>query len=311
MNIFSVTFGNVLLTLLYLIPGYLLCKARKVQPEHMSSVSTILLYICGPCMFLNSLTQMEASRQLSLRMLQFFLYTLLAMGLFLALLFLVLGKRRQAFTSRIMSLATMMGNVGFFGLPIVQAVFPEAPEAAAYSCVFCASMNILAWTLGVFFLTGDRKYMSLKAAIVNPTVLSIALGLALYMTRARDWMPELLRGGIRTVGGISTPLCMFILGIRLATMKWKELFTQPAVWMAVLGKLIAFPLFSYLGVALLPFSPVFRASVLILAGTPCASILLNLAEIHGHGQGMAANCALLSTLLSIVTIPLLSLLISG
>ena len=309
MNTFSVTFGNVLLTLLYLVPGYLLCRARMVRPEHMSSVSTILLYICGPCMFLNSLTRMEFSRLLSLRMLQFFLVTLLTMSVFLVLLFLLLGKRRRDFTGRILSLATMMGNVGFFGLPIVQAAFPDAPEAAAYSCVFCASMNILAWTLGVFCLTGDRKYISLKAAVVNPTVLSVALGLVLYFTRARDWMPELLQGGIQTMGSMSTALCMMILGVRLSTMSLKELFTQPTVWMAVLGKLIAFPLFGYALVWLIPFSPVFRASILILSGTPCASILLNLAEIHGNGQRLAANCALLSTLLSVITIPLLSLLL--
>ena len=57
-----------------------------------------------------------------------------------------------------------------------------------------------------------------------------------------------------------------------------------------------------------PFDPVFKGCLLIIAATPCASILLNLAEIHGNGREMAANCALLTTLLSIVTIPLLSLL---
>ena len=310
MNLFSVTFSNVLLTLMYLIPGYLLRKAGKVRPEHMGSVSAILLYICGPCMFLNSLTQMEPSRELSLRMLQFFLVTLVIQLLFLAVLFLILGKRRQEFSNRIMSLAMVMGNVGFFGLPIVQAVFPDAPEAAAYSCIICASMNILAWTVVVFFLTGDRKYISLKAAVVNPTVLSVALGMALYALRAREWMPELLQGGIRTVGSISTPLCMFILGIRLSTMGVKELFTQRTVWLAVVGKLIIFPLFSYALVLPIPFSPVFKASILILCATPCASIILNLAEIHHTGEGLAANCALLSTLLSVITIPLLSLLLS-
>ena len=60
---------------------------------------------------------------------------------------------------------------------------------------------------------------------------------------------------------------------------------------------------------LVPADPVFKASVLILSAAPCASIILNLAEMHGSGQQMAAQCALLSTLLSVITLPLLSFLL--
>ena len=59
MATFNVTFSNVLLMLLYMLPGFLLCKFRKVRPDHLSSVSVILLYICGPGMFLNALTALD------------------------------------------------------------------------------------------------------------------------------------------------------------------------------------------------------------------------------------------------------------
>ena len=88
-----------------------------------------------------------------------------------------------------------------------------------------------------------------------------------------------------------------------------SVFTTPLVWLVAAGKLLVFPLFCYLLVLPFPLDPVFRGSVLILAATPCASILLNLAEIHHSGQELAANCALLTTLLSVFTIPLLSLLL--
>ena len=309
MSTFSVTLGNVALTLAYLLGGYFLRRIRKVQPAHMGSVSAILLYLCGPCMFVNALISLDASTELSLRMLWFFLFTLISEILFMLLIFLLLGRRRKEFAWRIAVLASLMGNVGFFGLPIVRAVFPEAPEAAAYSCIFCVSMNILAWTIGVFFLTDDRRYMSLRAAVVNPTVLSVLAGFALYLLSAKHWLPAVVQDGFRTVGSMSTPLCMFVLGIRLSTMRFRDLFDRPTVWFAVVGKLLIFPLFSYAVVLLLPLPEVFRASILILSATPCASIILNLAEIHQHGQDLAANCALLSTLLSVVTIPLLSLLL--
>ena len=170
-------------------------------------------------------------------------------------------------------------------------------------------MNIVAWTLCVFILTDDRKYMSVKASLLNPTVLPVALAMVLYALGAKNRMPQLVLGGIHSVGSISTPLCMFILGIRLSTMTLKSFFTSPVPWLASFGKLLVFPLISYGIVLLLPLSDVFRASILLLSATPCASIILSLSEIHHHGQDIAARCALLSTLLSVLTIPLLSLLL--
>ena len=306
---FSVTFSNVLLTLLYLFPGFLLCKLRKVRAEHLSSVSVILLYVCGPGMFLNALTALDFSTELLRRMGLFLVFSLSGEIALMLIILLLLGKKRKEFSMRMLSIASVMGNVGFFGMPVVRALFPGAPEAAVYSCVFNISLNILAWTVGVFTLTGEKRYISLRAAFLNPTVLSVAAGLVLYILKAKTWLPALLQDGFRTIGAMSTPLCMLILGIRLATMDFRKLFTTPLVWLIAAGKLLVFPLFCYLLVLAFPFDPVFRGSILILAATPCASILLNLAEIHHNGQELAANCALLTTLLSVATIPLLSLLL--
>jgi len=309
MTSFSATFSNVLLTLLYLLPGFLLCKFRKVRAEHLSSISVILLYVCGPGLFLNALTALDYSPELLKRMGLFLVFSLLSETALMLLLLLLMGKKRKEFGMRMLSIATVMGNVGFFGMPVVRAVFPAAPEAAVYSSVFNTSLNILAWTVGVYTLTGEKRYISLRAAFLNPTILAVAAGLVLYLLQSKNWLPALVQDGFRTIGAMSTPLCMVILGIRLATMDFRKLFTTPLVWLISAGKLLVFPLFCYLLVLPFPFDPVFKGCILILAGTPCASILLNLAEIHHKGQELAANCALLTTLLSIFTIPLLSLLL--
>ena len=226
------------------------------------------------------------------------------------LILLVLGREKmKEFALCMLSIATFIGNVGFFGMPVVRALFPDAPEAAVYSSMFNAALNILAWTVGVFTLTGEKKHISLKAALVNPSMLAVFTGIILCLLRAKNWIPDILRTGFSSVGAMSTPLCMIILGVRLATMDLKTLFTTPLAWLISFGKLLVFPLFCYLLVLPFPLDPVFKGSILILAGTPCASILLNLAEIHHNGQELAANCALLSTLLSILTILFLSLLV--
>ena len=307
---FSITFSNVLLMLLYLLPGFLMCKVKKIRPEHLSSVSVILLYICGFGLYVNSLYGLEPSPQMFAKLGLFLLVSLVCETALMLLILLLLGKnRRKEFGLRMLSIATVMGNVGFFGMPVVRALFPDAPEAAVYSSMFNAALNILAWTVGVFTLTGEKKYISLRNAVLNPSMLAVFTGMALCMTNAGKWLPDLLRTGFSALGTMSTPLCMIILGARLATMDLRTLFTTPLVWLISAGKLVVFPLFCYLLVLPLPLDPVFKGCILVLAGTPCASILLNLAEIHHNGQELAANCALLSTLLSILTIPLLSLLV--
>ena len=240
----------------------------------------------------------------------FLLISLICETALMLLILLLLGKnKRKEFGMRMLSIAAVMGNVGFFGMPVVRALFPDAPEAAVYSSMFNAALNILAWTVGVFTLTGEKKHISLRAALMNPSMLACLTGMILCLLNARTWLPDLLRTGLSSLAAMSTPLCMVILGVRLATMDFKALFTTPLAWLISAGKLLVFPIFCYLLVLPLPLDPVFKGCILILAGTPCASILLNLAEIHHNGQELAANCALLSTLLSIITIPLLSLLV--
>jgi hypothetical protein len=76
MTPFSVTFGNVLLMLLYLLPGFFMCKIKKIKPDHLSSVSVILLYICGFGLYVNALSHLDPSPELFAKMGLFLLIAL-------------------------------------------------------------------------------------------------------------------------------------------------------------------------------------------------------------------------------------------
>jgi len=114
---------------------------------------------------------------------------------------------------------------------------------------------------------------------------------------------------VNLLSSMTTPLCMIILGVRLSTVRFMSLFSKPFVYIICLGKLVVFPLFCYLTVAFLPLPFSFKASVLILSAVPCASVILNMAEIHHAETELAANCVLISTLLCFITIPLLTLVL--
>ncbi len=306
---FQVTFTNVLITLLYILPGFAMCKVKKASAEHLPTFSAILVYICSPCMVVSSFLKLEYSPQQLKNMGLFFIITLVLQALFMAALFLLLHKKYADSRYRILTIGSVLGNVGFFGLPLIKALLPAHPEVMCYSSIYVISMNILVFTMGVYCLTKDKRYLSLKSAFVNPSMFGLLLGLPLYLLGAAPHIPTPIFNGIDLLGTMTTPLCMVILGVRLASVSFKKLFCRPFVYLACLGKLIIFPLFCYGLVRLLPVDEALKTSVFILSSVPCASIILNMAEMHRSETELSANCVLLSTLLCILTIPLLMLLV--
>ena len=311
---FNIALTNVIITLLYIVPGFTLCKAKKATADHLSTMSAVLVYACSPCMIISSFLKTDYSIDNLEKMGLFFIVTLIIQALFMLISFLVFKKRYDQIKYRIFTLGAVAGNVGFFGLPVVKALLPDNPEVMVYSAVYVLSMNILLFTIGLYCLTKDRKFMTIKAAIVNPSTIGLGIGLILYCFKpivdVNFVMPIEFINCVDLLGKMTTPFCMFILGIRLATVPFKKLFTRPIVYSICATKLILFPLFSYAIVAFLPFDFAFKGSILILSSTPCASLILNLAEMHKSETELCANCVLVSTLLCFMTIPVLTLLIS-
>lgn len=304
---FTVALSNVLLTLCYMIPGFLLCKLKKASADHLSTLSAILIYVLTPCMVISSFLNLDYSAENLGRMGLFFAATFLLQILFILLVYLIFRRKFDLPKYRIVTIGSIAGNVGFFGIPIMKALMPGAPEVISYASIYAVSMNILAYTVGVYCLTGDRSYISLKKAFLNPSVLSFCVALPLYIFGAGSFLPDIVKNGVSLLSSMTTPLCMLILGIRLATVSLPKLFARPLVYLTCMGKLLVFPIFCYGIVSLFPVPESFRVAILILSGTPCASIVLNLAELHGKETELSANCVLVCTLLCFLTIPVLTL----
>lgn len=306
---FQIAFQNVLLTVLYIFPGFLLCKGRKAIADHLSTLSAVLVYICSPCMILASFLSLDFSWGILGYMGIFLVVTLVLQMLFMGGIWLILRKKWENAAYRIVTIGSVLGNVGFFGLPIVKALLPDNPEVMCYSAMYVISMNFFAFTMGVFCLTKEKKYMTPRAGILNPSTIGFFVALVCFIFGLGKYVPPILQNSIDLLGDMTTPLCMTILGIRLGTVSLKKLFTRPTVYLTCLGKLIVFPLFCYAAVCFLPLPFSFKASVMILSATPCASIILNLAEMHRSETELSANCVLLSTLICFLTIPLMVLIL--
>ena len=303
---FGIAFNNVLLTLLYILPGFAACKSKIAKAEHLSTMSAILMYVCSPCMIVSSFMETERTAQNIKQVLLFFVVSLVLQVLITGILYTLLHKKYDDVKYRMLTVSFGLGNSGFFGIPVIKALLPGHPEVACFACVYKVGMNMITFTVGAYCLTGDRKRMAFKRAFLNPSFISFIVALILFAVNFQSFAPQKLFDAISLLGKMTTPMCMIILGIRLASVSFKKLFMRPFVYVICVCKLLVFPLFCLVMTYFLPVSDLFKAAMFILCGTPCASVMLNIAEMYHGETELAANCVLLSTLLCIFTIPILA-----
>ena len=304
---FTVTLTTVLIMLAYSVPGYLLVKLGKVPKASISAFATFLVYVCSPLQILYAMQQTDYSPYMLKYLLLAFAVSFISMGLMLGLVYLLFRRRQAEVAYRICVTGSALGNVGFIGLPLMQALMPEYPQMQAFSSMFFLSLNIYMWSVGSWITTRDRRFMKPKNVILNPAVIAVAVGLGLLFCGVR--LTGQVGGMVELVGRMATPMCMVILGMRLATIPLGTMFTAKLAYVASALKLIVFPLLTLALCRFLPVERNFIRGVFILSCVPSGNLVLSFAEMLGEGQDHAANTVLLCTLLSMATIPLMMLLI--
>lgn len=307
---FSLVFSNVSIIIVYMLLGYLLCKSKKATVSHAKSMSALLLYVLNPAMIINSFLQIEYSKESFVKLGKFALTTLVIQLLFFAILYVILNRKYQDARYRILTVGSVLGNVGFLGMPIIACIFPEEPIVLCYSSINVLTMNLIVFTVGIFLITNDKKFISVKGAILNPTTLSAIIALPIYLLGIK--FPSAITNPLGILAKSVTPMCMFILGMRLSEAKLKNIFTRPFVYLTCALKLILFPVFAFICVKYLPFlDDTLKISVIVLACTPSGAVIESLAELHECEQELAANVVLLTTLLSVITIPVMTSILVG
>ena len=186
-----------------------------------------------------------------------------------------------------------------------------------------AIFNILNWTFGVFIITGDKKQVSAKKILLHPVIISVIIGFLLFVIlkvpivnlapdgSTADAVLEKLMQSLDYLAKMVTPCSMIVIGIRLANVNLKQLFMDKWAYISSAFKLLLMPLIAMLAVAFLPISPAVKYTVFFLLAMPSATGTAMFAVKFGKDGDFASVCVLLSTILSVVTVPLLFLVMSG
>lgn len=291
----------------YAVPGYILVKTSLVKSEGISNFAKLLMYVCSPMLVIYSFLRVEFSWALVWKMVFTFFFAVGIMLLFVYVFSVIFRKKGDDPAYRIYTLATVFPNCAFMGVPILQAVLPEYPEAVAFSVMFSMALNLSAWTIGSYIITKDKKYISVKKVLFNPQLFALLVAIPLFALGVS--LPNKVDEMVTLLGKMTTPLCMLIMGMRLATTPVKGIFLKPMQYAIIGIKQLILPLLVFLMLLPLPLDSNMKASIYIIFACPVASVILSFSEMLGQGQKTAANMVLLGTFLSAFTIPVMCLLL--
>lgn len=317
---------SVGMLLLMAVPGFILGKMRSVNTESaVKFLSVMLLYILQPFVTFDSFLNTAYDPEVLINIVIVFVFTCVTIGAVLAV-----GSFAMRFTKfgkdvgGVIAYGGAFGNVGYMCIPFLQLMAPGDYVIILYATVSVVAFNLMAWTVGNFALTGDKRHISLKRALLNPPTLSFILALPLFLLNLNFLKAEGLTGaalkivsGIQEVIGLFSdmvgPLAMVLLGLKLADIRFGELFADGRVYIAAGIKLIFFPLF---GVALTALMSLFMnvesisLNLIAMSAMPCAQNVIMFSTLYDKDSALAAKEVTVSTLLSIITIPVMLLFLS-
>lgn len=295
MELSMIILKQIVLMFIYMMIGFLLYKKKFVTKQGSKELGLILLYVILPVVIVKAYLVTFSEELLRGLALSF------AASLLVLLLSMLLS--RIVFRSKypIEQFSSAFSNAGFIGIPLVEMTFNDS-MAVFYVSSFVALLNILQWTYGIVVMTGKRDSIAPKKITTNPIVISFIVGIILFFLPVE--LPEVLNSAVAAVSSMNAPVAMIILGTYLAQMKLRELFTDRMVYLCAVMRLIVIPLATAAVLALIPGNEMLKMSVLIVAATPVGSNVAIFAQMEDMDYTQAVKDICLSTLLCIVTIPL-------
>ncbi|MEG9429327.1 MAG: AEC family transporter [Christensenellaceae bacterium] len=327
----EIKFIDVLITVIFLIllaaPGFIFAKLKMLPEKAAETVSVIVLYCCQSVLVITSFQKKAFDPQIGLNMLWVALIALCVHFIMFAILKLVFIGKSADEKTRVLKFASVFSNCGFMGFPFLQSLFSHdaalLSEIMIYGAVIVAVFNLLTWTFGVYIMTGDKKQVSFKKIALNPVIISLIIGFILFVAlpcpivdlaadgSTLDSIFTKLMQSMNYLADMVTPCSMIVIGIRLANVNLKQLFLDKRAYISAFFKLIIMSLVAILAVAFLPVDVTVKYAIFFLLSMPSATNTAMFAVKFGGDGDFASVCVLLSTTLSVITIPLLYMVISG
>lgn len=285
-----------------IIMGYTLVKLKIVKSEDSKVLSMVCLYLIMPCVIINSfLIEFTPEKLKGLG---------LAVGVaivihFVAWVFIrILGKVLNF--NPVEKASVMYSNAANMVIPVVMSVLGD--EWVLYSSAFVSVQLVLLWTHCKSMLSNEKGF-ELKKIYTNINLIAIFIGILLFITKIH--IPSVLQGTLKSVGGTVAPISMIITGMIMAGAELKKVFSNGRIYLVLFFRMIFFPFIVFMIIYFTGITKVIDNGAMILLVTfiatitPTASSITQMAQVYGNNEQYAGAINIMTTIVSIVTMPIM------
>lgn len=292
-------FHQIIKMFLMMAVGYYFYKKGTINDDATSRLSSILLMAATPCTLITSFNQEYSSQKLAGFAVAFGLS--FAIYLFNIAMACILRKKEDGMGR----FCLIFSNAGFLGIPLVTGLL--GIESVFYLSPFISCFYLFVWTVGVVLMSGDRQSVTLRKVITNPCIWATGAGIAVFLLPFK--LPSSLMDAVAMVGNMNSPLAMIILGAYMAKTNLLDMFRSKRAYAISFFRLVLLP-----GLALIPLSLMpaqYRQIALVIligASAPVGALAPVFAQMFHKNTEEGAQIVSLSTILCVITMPLMIIL---
>jgi hypothetical protein len=295
-------FRKILQLFIIMAMGYILVKAKIVKPEESGTLSRLSIYIITPCTILNAF-QIDVTQEVRSGMLFAF-----GMALFLQIGMIGAGEllRRFAHLDVVEADSVIYSNAGNLVIPLVASVLGE--EWVIYASAFVSVQLFFLWSHGISGFQGNGK-IQWKKILLNINMLAVFAGIIMLVSGLK--MPQMANDVCSTVSAMLAPTAMLITGMIVGGMRLSEVFKNRRIYLVCVLRLVLVPVMVlFLMWCFHIKSWVENGDQILLVTffaviTPAASSITQFAQVYGKNEAYAGSINILSTLLCVITMPLM------
>ena len=301
---------NIFLIFALILVGFVAGKAHLVSEQASKDLSAILVEITLPAsIFSSMLRELEKDLLINAALLFFIGFACLALeygaGRLLVKFFRIRKENQGLFLYN-----SMFTNASFMGFPVANAIFGSVGVFLA--SIVNLSLTITTFSFGIGLVRGDqesKEKFSLRKNVFTNINIAIILGMICFLTGFR--FPEPAENFIAYFANVTTPMSMLVVGLNMSKGRARDLMTDRDAHLLTITRLIVMPLLLFGILKLLPLGayPLVAQMILVVFAMPVPALCLILSEKYGGNTQFAVTTIFQTTLFSIVTIPLLLLLI--
>lgn len=298
---------SLVMIFLLIIPGIIFRKKDIISAAQSDGISSLAVNITWPCLVVDAM-QMDFSAAV-LKDSGYMMAAAMVVFAMTAVVTLVLSKLLRLDNSKryITAFMLLFGNTGFIGIPVIRALY--GTEAVFFAAILEMVNDVVIFTIGMMMIqmSAGAKLRFEPKLFLNPGLIGVIVGLLLFLLDIR--LPEVIGGAVEMVGDATTPLTMFLIGYQLGGLKAKEILKDASIYVISFTKLLIVPVLALivLRVAVGDFSLLEKVLIMSFA-MPAGSVSVIFSQQYRGETAFATKTVLLSTLFSIVTIPVFAVM---